>query len=74
MHVFANPARFLKIARPVTAWLGWLGGTMIVGALIWGLLIAPAERLQGESVRILYVLSPPPGWPWPAGRGSRFPA
>ncbi len=58
MHVFANPARFLKIARPLTAWLGWLGGAMIAVALAWGLFIAPAERLQGESVRILYVHVP----------------
>jgi ABC-type transport system involved in cytochrome c biogenesis permease subunit len=58
MHVFANPARFLKIARPLTAWLGWLGGAMIAGALAWGLFVAPAERLQGESVRILYVHVP----------------
>jgi heme exporter protein C len=58
MHVFANPARFLKIARPLTAWLGWPGAAMIAGALVWGLLIAPAERLQGESVRILYVHVP----------------
>src|SRR6218665_436426 len=58
MHVFANPARFLKIARPLTAWLGWLGGAMIAGALVWGLFIAPSERLQGESVRILYVHVP----------------
>ncbi len=58
MHVFANPARFLKIARPLTAWLGWLGAAMIAGALVWGLLIAPAERFQGESVRILYVHVP----------------
>ena len=25
MHRFANPARFLKIAKPVTAWLLALG-------------------------------------------------
>ena len=58
MHVFANPARFLKIARPLTAWLGWLGGAMIVGALAWGLFVAPPERFQGESVRILYIHVP----------------
>ena len=58
MHVFANPARFLKIARPLTAWLGWLGGAMIVAALAWGLFLAPAERFQGESARILYVHVP----------------
>jgi heme exporter protein C len=58
MHVYANPARFLKIARPLTAWLGWAGGAMIVFALAWGLFYTPPERLQGESVRILYVHVP----------------
>jgi heme exporter protein C len=58
MHVYANPARFLKIARPLTAWLGWTGAALIAGALIMGLFFAPAERLQGESVRILYVHVP----------------
>jgi heme exporter protein C len=58
MHVYANPARFLKIARPLTAWLGWTGAVLIAGALAIGLFVAPAERLQGESVRILYVHVP----------------
>jgi heme exporter protein C len=58
MHVYANPARFLKIARPLTAWLGWVGGATIAAALAWGLFLAPPERLQGESVRILYVHVP----------------
>src|SRR6185295_12708413 len=58
MHVYANPARFLKIARPLTAWLGWSGGALIAGALAFGLFLAPAEELQGESVRILYVHVP----------------
>jgi heme exporter protein C len=58
MHVYANPARFLKIARPLTAWLGWTGGALIAVALAYGLTVAPAEALQGESVRILYVHVP----------------
>jgi heme exporter protein C len=58
MHVYANPARFLKIARPLTAWLGWTGAALIAGALAAGLFLAPAEALQGESVRILYVHVP----------------
>lgn len=58
MHVYANPARFLKIARPVTAWIGWAGVALIVVALAAGLFHAPPERLQGESVRILYVHVP----------------
>jgi len=58
MHVYANPARFLKIARPLTPWLGWIGAVLIAAALIDGLTLAPPERLQGESVRILYVHVP----------------
>ena len=58
MHLYANPARFLRIARPLTAWLGWGGGAAIAAALAWGLFLAPPERLQGESVRILYVHVP----------------
>lgn len=58
MHAYANPARFLKIARPLTAWLGWAGGAAIAVALAWGLFLAPPERLQGEAVRILYVHVP----------------
>ena len=58
MHVYANPARFLKIARPLTAWLGWSGGALVALALAYGLTVAPAEQLQGESVRILYVHVP----------------
>jgi heme exporter protein C len=58
MHVYANPARFLKIARPLTAWLGWTGAVLIAAALAAGLFYAPPERLQGESVRIIYVHVP----------------
>jgi heme exporter protein C len=58
MHVYANPARFLKIARPLTAWLGWAGAALILASLAWGLLAAPPERYQGETVRILYIHVP----------------
>ncbi|MFN3389388.1 MAG: cytochrome c biogenesis protein CcsA, partial [Allosphingosinicella sp.] len=58
MHIFANPARFLKIARPLTGWLGWGGGALIIGALFVGLFVAPRDYLQGESVRIMYIHVP----------------
>lgn len=61
MHVYANPARFLKIARPLTGWLGWSGAVLIALALADGLFLAPPERLQGESVRIIY-LHVPAAW------------
>lgn len=58
MHVYANPARFLKIARPLTGWLGWTGAALTALALAVGLFLAPPDYLQGESVRILYVHVP----------------
>jgi heme exporter protein C len=58
MHRFANPARFLKIARPLTAWLGWSGAVIILAGLGAGLFLAPADYLQRESVRIMYVHVP----------------
>ncbi|MFM5929436.1 MAG: heme ABC transporter permease CcmC [Novosphingobium sp.] len=61
MHGFANPARFLRLAR----WLAPLllfGGLILSGAaMAWGLFKAPADALQGDSVRILY-LHVPTAW------------
>lgn len=58
MHAFANPARFLKLARPLTAWLGWSGALLIAIGAASGLLLTPPDYLQGESVRIMYVHVP----------------
>jgi heme exporter protein C len=69
MHILANPARFLSIARPLTAWLGW-GGTLLVAvALGAGLFVTPPDYLQGESVRIMY-LHVPAAWLGMAGWGG----
>lgn len=58
MHVFANPRRFLGIARPLTPWLFWGGLTLVALGMAAGLLLAPADYLQGDSARILYVHVP----------------
>lgn len=58
MHRFANPARFLRIARwatPLTLWPG-LGLTAL--GLAWGLFYAPPDYLQGDSARIMDVHVP----------------
>ncbi|MFL6733206.1 MAG: cytochrome c biogenesis protein CcsA, partial [Sphingomicrobium sp.] len=58
MQAFANPARFLRIARPATYWLLWVGLALtLVGATI-GLTLSPPDYLQGETVRILYIHVP----------------
>ena len=61
MHRFANPARFLKIARWLMPALLIAGLAITVPALVWGLFYAPADWLQGETVRILY-LHVPAAW------------
>lgn len=58
MHGFANPKRFLTIARPLTPALLVLGSLLLFSSLAYGLFAAPAERLQGETVRILFVHVP----------------
>jgi heme exporter protein C len=58
MHAFANPARFLKIARPLTPIFAWLGLTLTLGGVYSGLFLTPPDYLQGETVRILYVHVP----------------
>jgi len=58
VHRFANPARFLKIARPATAWLLAIGSVLTTVALLAGLTLTPPDYLQGETVRIMYVHVP----------------
>jgi heme exporter protein C len=58
LHALANPARFLRLARPLTP------AFLVAGALLtlfgcWaGLTQTPADYLQGDSVRILYIHVP----------------
>ena len=58
MHGFANPARFLRLARQLTLPMLVAGVLLCAASLVWGLFGAPAERLQGDSVRILFVHVP----------------
>jgi heme exporter protein C len=61
MHGYANPARFLRLARWLTPLL-LLAGLIVTGAALgWGLFFGPAERLQGETARIVY-LHVPTAW------------
>lgn len=66
MHGFANPKRFLSLAKPLTPWLLALGVLLAGASLWWGLTQVPAERLQGETVRIMF-LHIPAAWLGMAG-------
>ncbi len=58
MHGLANPARFLRIARPATPWLLTVGLVLAAAGMIAGLTLTPPDYLQGETVRILYIHVP----------------
>lgn len=58
MHGFANPARFLRIARWLTPALLLSGFVIAAGALLWGFFNVPPDRLMGDTVRILFVHVP----------------
>lgn len=58
MHRLANPARFLRFARPATRWALLLGALLTLAGVIGGLFITPPDYLQGETVRILYIHVP----------------
>ncbi len=58
MHRFANPAKFLRIARPLTPALFWPGIVLLIGALVWGMFGTPSERLMGDTVKIMFVHVP----------------
>jgi heme exporter protein C len=58
MHGFANPRRFLSLARWLTPLL-LAGGLLITSAALWwGLTQVPPDRLMGETVRILFIHVP----------------
>jgi heme exporter protein C len=58
LHAFANPTRFLRIARPLTPLLVWAGVALVVIGTWAGLALTPPDYLQGDTVRIMYVHVP----------------
>ena len=61
MHGFANPKRFLGLARWLTPLLLVSGLLIAAGSLWWGLTQVPPDRLMGETVRIIF-LHVPTAW------------
>lgn len=58
MHGFANPRRFLRLARWLTPLTLVLGVLLTSAALTWGIWQVPPDRLLGETVRIMFVHVP----------------
>ena len=58
MHALANPTRFLKLARPLTA-ICAIGGLLLTAIGTYaGLFLTPPDYLQGDLFRILYMHVP----------------
>jgi heme exporter protein C len=58
LHALANSPRFLRIARPLTPILWWMGAALIAFGCWAGLTQTPPDYLQGQTVRILYIHVP----------------
>lgn len=58
MHIYANPKRFLSLAKWLMPLLFWSGLVLSLGAIAWGVAMVPPDRLMGESVRILFIHVP----------------
>ncbi len=58
MHAFANPTRFLKLAKPLTLWTLLVGVVLVLIGVCGGLVMTPPDYLQHESVRIIYIHVP----------------
>jgi heme exporter protein C len=58
LNRYANPGRFLRLSGRVLPWLmGAALATTAIG-LSWGLLFAPRDWQQGETVRIMFIHVP----------------
>ena len=58
MHIYANPKRFLSLARWLMPLCFASGLVLALGAVMWGLFVVPPDRLMGETVRILFIHVP----------------
>lgn len=58
MHRFANPTRFVALARMVQPWAMGIALAALAAGVWFGLLASPPDYQQGETVRIMYVHVP----------------
>ena len=58
LHRFANPARFMRLARAVLPWSAGAMAVLFAAGLWLALAASPPDYQQGESVRIMYVHVP----------------
>jgi heme exporter protein C len=58
MQAYANPQRFVRLARALTPWTFGVAIALAVMGLYLGLVVAPPDYQQGDAQRIMYVHVP----------------
>ena len=58
MWSFANPHKFMTVSRPLVSWLSPAAGILLLVGFVWGLVFAPPDYQQGDTVRIMFVHVP----------------
>jgi len=58
MFALANPKRFMDVSRLLLPWIAAAAAILIGVGLYFALAVVPPERLQGDTVRIMYVHVP----------------
>jgi len=58
LHRFANPGRFLRLSGVILPYIAFIGITVTLAGVIWGLFFSPADWQQHDAVRIMYVHVP----------------
>ena len=57
-HYLASPPHFYKLNRRIYPLIGLFSFFIIILGSVWGLVFAPADYLQGDGFRIMYVHVP----------------
>ena len=57
-HKLGSPKWFYGIASWLMPWLLWTGAALFLAGVVWGLAFAPADYLQGNSYRIIFIHVP----------------
>ncbi|MGK0444395.1 MAG: heme exporter protein C [Bermanella sp.] len=57
-HQLGSPKWFYEITTRWSPWFLWIGTALMLVGVVWGLAFAPADYLQGNSFRIIYIHVP----------------
>jgi heme exporter protein C len=57
-HRFGSPPYFYRVAGSIARWCAWPAALLMIVGLGWGLFVAPADALQSDAYRILFIHAP----------------